>query len=155
MPEPYTLAQAKADLGALLSEGTTCPCCGQFAKVYKRKLHSAMARDLILAYRRAGTEWFHVRQVLGHDGGDFAKLAMWDLIEEAGERRPDGGRAGWWQITESGVLFVSGLGQVSKYARVYNGRRINLTGPLVTIEDCLGERFNYHQLMHDEQEILS
>jgi hypothetical protein len=44
------LDDAKAELEAKLDEGVECPCCGQLAKRYERKLYSTMARQLI---------WFH------------------------------------------------------------------------------------------------
>jgi len=33
-------------------EGVVCPCCGQYAKVYRRKLNSSMAYVLILIWRQ-------------------------------------------------------------------------------------------------------
>jgi len=142
-----TLAEARAWLRERVDGGAHCPCCTQFAKVYRRRIHAAMARDLIIAYRRAGVDWFHVRAVLGHDGGDFAKLAYWGLIREHPGERDDGSdRAGWWKITEAGVGFIHGA-TVPKHARIYDGRCLGLLGDPVTVQDCLGKRFNYAELM--------
>ena len=34
-----TLDEAKAWLRDQVDDGAHCPCCGQFAKVYKRRIH--------------------------------------------------------------------------------------------------------------------
>lgn len=144
---PEFLDDARDWLVARLDDGQDCPCCGQLAKVYRRKIHAAMARDLIRVWRTVGSGWFHIRSTLGHDGGDFAKLAYWGLIEEFDATRDDGGRAGWWRITARGQVYVFGSGLVPKYARIYDGQLLNLTGDLVGIRDALGTRFRFDDLM--------
>jgi hypothetical protein len=70
-----TLAEAQDWLRERLPDGAKCPCCTQFAKVYRRKINSAMAWQLIEAWRRCGQQEFHVRE-LGFRGGG-AELAWW------------------------------------------------------------------------------
>jgi len=142
-----SLAEARGWLRDNLDSGARCPCCTQIAKVYRRRIHAAMARDLCHVHSACGVEWFHVRTALGHDGGDFAKLAYWSLVEESTGRRDDGGRVGWWRITDHGRAFVLGQARVPKYARIYDGRCLGLTGDPVSIRDALGSRFNYDDLM--------
>jgi hypothetical protein len=143
-----TLAGAREWLRGNVEDGAACPCCGQFAKVYRRKIHSAMARDLIIAYRKADLDWFHVRTTLGHDGGDFAKLAYWQLIvEHPGEREDGSSRAGWWRISLTGEAFALGKSRIPKYARIYNGRLLGFSDDRVGIRDALGSRFRYDDLM--------
>lgn len=144
---PEALDAAREWLQERLDDGQDCPCCGQLAKVYRRKIHAAMARDLIRAWRCVGSGWFHIRTTLGHDGGDFAKLAYWGLIEEFDVTRDDGGRAGWWRITGRGQAYLCDAYKVPKYVRVYNGQLLNHTGDLVGIRDALGTRFRYDDLM--------
>lgn len=147
------LEDAKDWLRMHLDEGARCPCCMQYAKVYRRKIHAAMARDLCRAYRTAGGgRLFHVRTVLGHDGGDFAKLAYWGLIEELDATRDDGSnRAGMWRITPLGVDYIRNRIRLPKYARVYDGRCLGLDDSEVAgIIDALGTRFDYSALMAGE-----
>lgn len=139
-------------------EGVTCPCCGQLAKVYPRQIHSTMARELIRLWRAAGTgSWFHLPSLLGHNGGDVTKCRYWGLLEEERDvRRDDGGRAGFWQITEAGEAYVHGRLAVPKYAHVYDGVFQRYDGPLQTIRQALGNRFDYQELMgHPFGEALS
>lgn len=142
-----TLDQAKAWLRRHVEEGAHCPCCGQMAKVYPRRIHSSMARALIKMYRAPGA-WVRLTDILEHRQiVDAAKLRYWGLIEEEQERRPDGGRAGWWGVTEAGRAFVEGRATVTKYARIYDGRCLRMTGPEVGITDALGDAFDYDELM--------
>jgi hypothetical protein len=135
--------------GAAQSGGAACPCCTQLTKVYRRPLNAAMAYGLIRAYRQVNRELFHMPTVLNHIAGDHAKLRYWGLIEEEPVRRDDGGRAGWWQITDRGEQFVRGTLKVPKYALIFDGRllRLDETGGYVTITDALGKKFDWTELM--------
>ena len=55
-----TLADARDELRDLVNDGHRCPCCTQFAKVYRRKIHSTTARELIGFYRAAHRDWFYL-----------------------------------------------------------------------------------------------
>ena len=134
-----SLREAKKHLMMNIDEGVTCPCCGQFAKVYRRKLNSGMAVALIDMYRNSGTDWFNVREITLR-GGDYGKLAYWGLIEP-------GDDTGIWRVTARGEEFIKGMIPVSQHANVYNGKLIELEGDLISISDALGDRFNYEELM--------
>lgn len=147
-PSPATpLAQVRAWLRLKLDDGTRCPACEQFCKVYQRKLNSGMARSLIAMYRAGGTDFVHIPTEIGARSREEGKLAYWALVEEQKENRPDGGRAGYWRVTDKGEQFVLGLVKVPKYARVYDGRCLELTGDFIVIQDALGDSFDYGELM--------
>jgi hypothetical protein len=145
--DEMTLGEARAELRTLVDEGATCPCCTQFAKVYKRKIHSMMAYELIVCWRTAGAEWFHLPTIAPVRGGDFGKLRYWGLVVEEIERRPDGGRSGWWHITPAGADWILHGALVQKYARIYDGRCLSFEGEPVSIRDALGDKFRYDELM--------
>lgn len=142
-----TLGEARAELRQLVRDGERCPCCDQFAKVYRRKLNSGMARSLIAMWRTAGTSWVHVPTALDARSREEGKLRYWGLVVESDEERDDGGRAGWWQVTDLGAQFVLGQLRVPQYAHVYDGRCLGLHGDPVMIRDCLTDRFSYEELM--------
>lgn len=145
-----SLADAKQWLREQLDGGAPCPCCTQFAKVYRRKITSRQVRALIRVWRSAGTDWCHVTTVhpsLAGDGGELSRLRYWGLLEEADERREDGGRAGWWRVTDRGEQYVLGRTTVPKYAHIYDSRCLALSGDLVSVRDALGTKFNYAELM--------
>ena len=131
-------------------EGARCPCCTQFARVYRRALTAPMAAGLIRVYRQAGREWFHLPTVLERIAGDHAKLRYWRLIEESDEVTPEHGRtAGWWRVTELGEQFVRCEVDVPRHALVYDSRllRLDAAQGRVTIRTALGKRFDYSALM--------
>lgn len=142
-----TLGEARDLLRTLVPKGHECPCCRQFAKVYRRKIHSRMAYDLIRIWRTEPDGWFHMPTVLGINGGDTAKLVYWGMMEEESERREDGGRAGWWRLTDDGRAFANNVVRVPKYALIYDGRCIGLRGEPTSIIDALGDKFDYRELM--------
>jgi hypothetical protein len=157
--DDMTLEQARDELRKLADEGHKCPCCTQFTKVYRRKIHASMAHALILMYRLDQTlpddnKWIAIADILEHrQVADAAKLKYWGLIEEEDAVREDGsGRTGHWRLTDLGRRFVRGNALVNKYVRIFNGRKLHdrtqeeMGGP-VTIHDCLGKRFNYRDLM--------
>lgn len=143
-----TLDDARAWLRDRVDKGDRCPCCTQFAKVYRRRITSSMARMLIRMHRVAGCDYAYLPDLRDGNGSmDTTMLRYWALIEEDREPRPDGGRAGWWRLTPLGQSFVLGEVEVPMYARVYDGRVLSLVGDLVHISDALGTRFDYAELM--------
>lgn len=128
-------------------KGTICPACGQFAKVYKRKVNSGMARSLIAMYRAGGTTWVDVTEVTDRRSREEGKLAYWGLVEEFPEGREDGGRAGMWRVTNLGRSFVLGHTTIPQTAEVYNGLCLRTYGPDVSILTALGDKFDYRELM--------
>lgn len=146
--DDMTLGEARALLRDLVDEGAECPCCRQFAKVYKRKIHSRMARDLIQFYRAHWGGWGHSTETLGATAPDFVKLAYWGLVEAMpGEREDGSSRVGLWRVTPKGVNFLFARITVPKYARIYDGRCLGFTGDPVMIGDALGKKFRYDELM--------
>lgn len=147
------LGEARDLLRELATEkGAKCPCCRQLAKVYRRPIHSTIARSLIKMWRAAGTDWQHIPTTIGGQSREEGKLRYWGLVEEQRQPRTDGGRSGWWRVTEKGEAWVRGHATVPKYAHIYDGRCLKLDGPEVTIEDALGEKFSYAELMGLEDE---
>ncbi len=142
-----TLGEARAWMREqAATQGARCPCCTQYAKVYKRLMTPNIARLLVRAYREHGQTWFHATSL--RDGtGDLAKLRYWRLLEESTERRADSGRAGWWRITDAGVAFIRTGATVPKYALIYDSYLLGHDGDQVGIRDALGERFDLAELM--------
>jgi hypothetical protein len=144
-----TLGDARKLLRTLVEKGHQCPCCKQFAKVYKRPINSKMAQALIrLKHLRLQheQEYFHV-DTFARGSHEAAQLQWWGLIEESKEPRADGCKAGWWRMTMDGVAFVNRSIKQPKYARVYDGRLLGFVGEEVDIVACLGKKFDYNELM--------
>lgn len=147
-----TVEDARAKVHeAAKDKGCHCPVCDQFVKVYRHNISQAVAQSLVEMYRLHRQGWFHIDDVNKFNpknGGSFAKLRHWGLVEE---RPNDDDRtkrtSGWWRITHTGEYFVKGDGEIFKYALLYNGKCLGHEGELRTIHDCYGDHFNFHELM--------
>lgn len=132
------------------TEPQECPCCGQLVKVYRRNIASGVASDLIaFANRTQQGEYMHISKITKRSsgGGDFAKMQMWGLITE--HQNTDTGKrtSGLWCVTQKGRDYVNNKIQLPKYALVYNGKFLGYDGDDISIEECLGTKFNYRELM--------
>jgi hypothetical protein len=146
-PDDMTLGEARDLLRTLVREGHRCPCCTQYAKVYRFAVNGAMARGLIAMYRRGGTEWVHVPD-LKLPGGHMLKFRFWGLIEKPSEQVDDGNpRVGTWRLTSKGETWVRNQSFIASHALIYDNRCLGLAGEHVRITDVLGKKFNYRELM--------
>lgn len=144
-----TVAEARAWLKPRLAAGERCPCCTQRAQTYRRAITAGAAAALVHAWRTHRFEWFHTPDdpIIAKLGGDWAKLAYFGIITDEGQRRPDGGRSGWWRITDTGAEYAKGNTTLPKYAVIYDGRLLDLEGPALTIHAALGRRFDLRELL--------
>jgi hypothetical protein len=151
-----SLGAARAWLRTQLKGGANCPCCTQRAQVYRWSLYSTAVRALAFYHRLGGTRTFvHTPALreLGHTGqGDAARLRLWGLVEEENVRRPDGGRSGWWRVTQAGEDWLMGLTVIDKYALVYSGRCLGFEGPKVNVLQALGTKFDWNDLMRGNRD---
>lgn len=155
-----TVTEAKAFLRANYEKGTECPCCGQMVKLYGRTITSSMAYGLILVNRyfeqNPAEMWVHVANFLTDlkipsavkNTGDFAKLRHWGLIEGAQVKRDDGSkRNGYYRITEKGKRFVKRMASVPSKVFIFDDKVLGIGHKPMTIDDALGKKFNYDDLM--------
>lgn len=123
-----------------LGEGMNCPCCGRFAKVYRRRLHHGIAHALINLYRKSPSGYLHFSDFCTTlMGGDFTISRHWGLIEKKS--------SGFWRLTELGRSFVRDEAKVKKYVLLFDDQVAGFSGPDIGIHDCIGDRFNYIELL--------
>ena len=86
---------------------------------------------------------------------DFAKARYWGLCEEVTrdelteEELKTSGRKrkkGFWRSTDRGRRFVYSMLKVPKYAAVLNGSFEKLHGDDWSIQDALGQPFDYYEI---------
>lgn len=152
----WTLKQLRRWVEDHAEEGVRCPACERQNKWYHRSINDDMAKCLIEIYRVHGKRWGYVPRIynaVGNHSGDVCKLRFWGFMVEEQERRPDGGRKGYWRITNAGEQFVLGQLAVRSTALLYNNRFMGFEGPWVAIEDCLGEPFDL-RLVQSERTLI-
>lgn len=154
--EAASLKEAKQWLRERANQGAFCPCCNQHVKIYKRTIFSSMAMGLILLHKYTDptSDFIHVSELIKRrpgalNGGTLAKLAYWGLATEKRHSGRDKAKrnSGFWRITKTGVDFANDRITLPKYASTYNQRVLGLSGEQISIRDCLGDKFNYAELM--------
>lgn len=147
LPDHMTIGEARALLREHVEKGAKCPVCRRTAKINKQKCDSGMASTLLKMYRAGAADDFVKVPDLPGDTHKGSQLAWWGLVEELKVKREDGGRAGWWKLTPFGARFAMREVSISKYAHVWDARVLKHSGPQQTIDDCLGDRFSWNELM--------
>lgn len=149
-----TLEEAKNWLRERLHEGERCPCCTQFAKVYKKKLNSGMVSRLVHLERmsRGDNVWISVNDLYSKTKSvspkDFPCLKHWQLIEAKGDTPDDGAKSsGYWRITDLGRQFVRGEVSMKRYIYLYDNRLMKFSEETITIHEALGDNFDFKELM--------
>jgi hypothetical protein len=160
-----TVAVAKDWLRHRAKKGARCPCCKQYVKIYKRALGSQMARWLIWLVRTwdsrfepsmlkvADNEaWIDIR-LSPVRGGDYAKLLHWGLVQhkldvlEKKNGAKDTRDSGFWRPTLKGIDFVNTRIKMPSHVYLYDNIKIGEETTLITIEDALGKKHSYKELM--------
>lgn len=146
-----TISEAKTYINNNIKEGSRCPCCNKFVKLYRRRMNGSSVSALIKLnnlHRMNGyNKYFHSSKEYLNFAGDFAKLAHWDLIEAMPNDDKDKSHSGYWKITEKGIAFVNGSITVPSHILLYNAKCYGVEGDEVSIKDILGTKFSYEELM--------
>lgn len=153
-----SLSEARAALRELVEDGHRCPCCTQFAKVYRFRINASMTVAAMRIWQHAGTDWADVSAMrLPHNlHAHLSKLRFWGILEQAEGVREDGSkRLGIWRVTHLGERWLIGAETVPSHARIYDNRCLGLTGNPTTARQALGTRFNYDELMSANGQITA
>lgn len=150
-----TLQEAIDYVRANRRKGLDCPCCDQFAKEYKRKLNSGMARVLIVCYpsfRDYPGRFLDVVNYCAtkHDfvASNHALLVAWGLLEKKEGDRPDGSsRNSMYRLTKLGEQFVLNQVRVPSHWYFYDDEALGPADGTISIAEALGNHFDYRELM--------
>ena len=150
IPDFETLEEAKQYLRDRLEEGANCPCCTQFVKQWKHSVNASIASTLIKLYNLGKEkEWVHVpTEINPKNGGMFSIAQVWDLIEPKLNDDTSKRSSGLWRLTKKGEDFVLNKIKIQKYAHIYEGKAYKFDGGVFSIQDALGKKFNYEELLN-------
>lgn len=166
LTENNTIREAKIHLNQHLDHGVVCPACEQLCKRYSRKLTSSMAYGLLIIYSLTNNrenQWIHIEDefkkltdIPSSIRGDLPKLRYWNLLEKQEYTKDDGNpNSGFYRITKAGEDFINGLTSVRKYAKIYNNQFYGFEGGFIKIQEALGAKFYYEELMkkHNDKHV--
>jgi hypothetical protein len=145
-----TIKEAHEYLNTHVAKGVKCPCCGQFVKLYKRRIVSSAALGLIKLVRmwQTNPDWYHVIDLdVTSSGGEFARLRRFGLIVQKQNTDKTKTNSGYWKPTEKGINFVFKKIKVPKYFLMFNGTGFGFSEEEIDIQQALGKKFNYQELM--------
>jgi hypothetical protein len=160
-----TLQEATNHLEENLADGVFCPCCKRFNKEYERKFNSAMAICLLEFYKTSILnsslrDFTHIADLFlnnklfaeNMNGGNFATIAYWELIEEMPKdhKNTTSRTSGYWRITQKGIDFVNSKIQIPKYIYTHNATLLRVSDTVTDIQQSLGNKFNYVEMMQGE-----
>lgn len=139
-------------------KGYKCSSCGQLVKRYFRKFNSNMALALIVLYKHKEKGFIHLENTMKELGynrcGDASYMRHYRLIEKMEGKREDGSsRNGMYKITGLGIMFVEGTSKVMAKFIISNNKHDGFEGDEITIQDALGTKFDYRQLMDGDYTI--
>jgi hypothetical protein len=140
-----TVQEVALKLANNIERGARCPCCGQFAKAYRRRLRGNHARFLVDVARLATPDnpWVHYKQC-HFAGRDYNYLRHFGLAEVQE-------REGLWKITDYGARFLLGKIGVPAWILVFNNEVVDHAKEALTVRECLAQGgFDYDQLMYGE-----
>lgn len=151
-----SIEEAKTWVKKNSETGCICPCCNRLVKVYKRRLNSGMAQEIIslyvLSYNDFEAKFYHHTQFAKVTGGELSKLLHWGLVSEKVNTIDDKKTSGFWSITQKGILFVENKINVEKYIYLLDAELIALSQETTNIIESLGNKFNYPELMKSNEE---
>lgn len=141
------LAEARADLRALLAEGeqATCACCGQTAKVYLRGLNATMIKSLdVIARSPYGLDNAAIiRRTSQAGGGNTSLMQWWGFVEQWHGKT--------WRATAKGRAFLRGEIEVPLRVALYDNRLLGFdAGEMVTVRDVAGRTFDLDEVLGAE-----
>lgn len=152
-----TIKQAKSYLRENFDKGTECPCCGQLVKRYARLFDSGLARFAIALYHlsdgkpKKAFDKNEIRKLAGLknlSATNYGIIRYWKILEplpvEVSEKRT----SGMWQLTDLGIQFVESKIAIPKYCYTYNNSIDGYSEQRIKIEQALGLKFNYKELMN-------
>jgi hypothetical protein len=145
MDETFTVEEASIKLASQAERGSTCPCCGQFVKAYKRRIRGNHARFLIDVARLSTAEspWVHYK-ACHFAGRDYAYLHHYGLAVG----KP---RAGLWKITELGARFLMGKAEIPEWIMIFNNSVVARAEAQIDVRTCLSSGgFDYDELMYGQ-----
>jgi hypothetical protein len=135
--------KAREEMMASVEEGTVCPCCKRYIKLYRRHVNKSMVEALewLVRISEEGRRWVNMSK---EAPAKFTKsfqvgtLKYWGLIEQKpAEGNGKARTSATWRPTSSGVRFIRGEMTVPKYAKVLCDKVVGFSDDRVFVHDIV------------------
>ena len=132
--------------------GFVCNICGSYVKRYTRKFNSNMAIAMIALLKHSNGKYVSLEKFLADHGyqrcGDASYLIHYGFLERKVGQREDGSpKNGMYRLTGRGVMFCEGKIKAAEKFKILHNHFEGFSGKDITIQDALGTKFNYQELM--------
>lgn len=138
---------------AIEGEGSHCPVCDRWGRIYPRGINKTMAHSLLWLCSAKKNEdgWVDVPT----DGpkwllrsNQLPTLRWWDLVESCENDDPKKKSSGMWRPTQKGIDFAMGKILVNKKVFTYKGEVEGKSDEMTSIEECFDDVFDYSEIMN-------
>lgn len=123
-----------------------CPTCSQRISGRWEALSRGLCASLIKFYHRAGETPLHLQQsdiFTKNEYCNFSKLKYFGLVSKTG-------KAGYWQVTRTGSLFLLNSFSISRKVFVSSNRVTGHSAEKVTLRDVLSDKEIPYWLKKDD-----
>lgn len=151
-----TVSVAREWLKSVLGRGGFCPTCDRIAVYKNYPMKDSMARLLIEMYRHHGMSSVDVREFyldgeLVDRNNYVSKIAQRGLVvEDLTKYRKDGGKGGWYKLTDAGVEWIFNRSLTPATVRSFNYyEESGHSSRMVSIVEVMRDsaKWNYASLM--------
>lgn len=131
----------------------SCPCCGRYAQIYKRKISHSMVLSMAKCYciqRQEDNDFIQFKRFTPGAANGFHDLKYFGLIEAKmhdKDNEQNKRTSGYWRVTTRGINFLQGILSIEKYAYIFDDTLLRVSDKCVTVHECLETGFNYKELM--------
>ena len=145
-----TLQEARADWRyAIEGDGSHCPCCDRWGKIYPRHFNSSMAKALLWLVGKGG-DWTDVPNTAPKwltRTNQLPTVRWWRLIERRESEDPAIKHSGMWRATERGADFAYGRISIPRVVFTYNAEVVRFGEEKMRVEEAFKTHFDYTQVM--------
>jgi hypothetical protein len=139
---------------AIENDGSHCPVCDRWGKIYGRSINETMAKSLVWLCQAQANNlgWVDVPSTAPRwlvRSNQLPTLKWWNLVERENRSEDSNTKySGMWRPTNLGQDFVYNGIRVPKKVFTYNNVVEGHSSDTVLLSECFKDYFNYTEVMN-------
>jgi hypothetical protein len=134
-------------------DGTHCPVCDRWGRIYGRNINRTMAYSLLWLLSASSDEenWVDVPNTAPRSivrSNQLPTLRWWGLVERLDSDDPTFKHSGMWKVSQKGIDFAHSRIRVPHKVFTYNGEVEAFSMNEVFISECFQDNFDYQEVMN-------